>query len=410
MALVSLGCRVNRVESDVIARDLVAAGAHVVGAGDACDVGVVNTCAVTGEAEAKTRTAVRRLLARDVPVIATGCAANLFADELKALGDVSVMADKSLVAAAALELAGVGGAPSCEAGAGWFATPTGRSRAGVKIQDGCDHRCTYCIVWKARGAARSLPVADVVTAVREQVEAGAPEVALTGIDLGSYSAPLAGVGEVGLPALIDHILNEVPGAHLRLASVEPIGIDGGLGRVIAASDGAVAPFIHLPLQAGCDATLRRMARPYTTDEYAERVAALRAHVPGMAIGCDVIVGFPGETDDDFERSLAFCERMRFAQMHVFRYSKRPGTPAATAPDQVPPQVMASRAARMRELAGRMRAEFARGLVGREVDVVCLGSGRGVCGEGLDVRVPESLEPAVRTRLRVRDADGPVLIA
>ena len=431
VAVSNLGCRVNRVELDAIAGELVAAGCELVDE-ESADLVVVNTCAVTGEAEAKARKAVRH--AAGLPghpiVVATGCAASLFADELAALAEnVEVEPEKDRVAIRALSHflpddlshfaagAGVGartnagergavnqsdasGNPSSASAAGGVApsplaaldigesvapghaiTPTRRMRPGLKVQDGCDHRCTYCIVWKARGRARSLDAADVVSQVRALVSEGAREVVLTGIDLGRYESQ-----GLDLAGLLDRVLDQTEVGRVRLSSVEPAGVTDELLRVMAASDGRVAEFLHVPLQAGCDETLRRMGRPYTVAEYRAIVDRAREAVPHLALACDLIAGFPGETDEDFATSLETCREIGFAKMHVFRYSKRPGTPAADMSDQVAPEVMVERSRAMREMAAASRRAYAESLVGTSQLVLVERADSGVTGGLVEAHV------------------------
>lgn len=430
VAFVNLGCRVNRVETDVIMSRLERAGASLVSEADA-DLVVINTCAVTGEAEAKTRKTIRHAahLPQAPQVVATGCVASLFSEELSSLApNVTVVADKAQVAHRALELLGLDGTTVDDAGElAVTPTPTGRMRPGIKVQDGCDNRCTYCIVWKARGAGRSLDPDRVLAAVNEAVSRGAHEVVLTGINLGRYDAPLSGgaaggqgwsepepgepaAARLNLPGLLRLILQRTTIERVRLSSIEPPDVTDELLDVMAASKGRVAPFLHICLQSGCDRTLDRMGRVYNTDFFARVVERARNRLPGLALGTDLIVGFPGEIEADFQESLDFCERMRFSKMHVFRYSKRPGTPAAEAGDQVAPQVMAERSHRMLQLARRMREEGARELVGTEDLVLVQYPGRGVSGGLYDVlvdpRIP--LDSLVRVRME-RVTDGATLV-
>ena len=402
VAVVNLGCRVNRVELDAIAASLEAAGCQLVGQ-DEAEAVVVNTCAVTGEAEAKARKAVRHaaLLPRHPLVVATGCVASLFSDELAALAPkVLVEPDKTRVAGALLASMGWDKAaagtcsiraqtddPSAVVTVGDMAsvTPTGRMRPGLKVQDGCDNRCTYCIVWKARGPARSVGFGEVLKGVRDLVARGAREVVLTGIDLGRYDSD----GR-DLAGLVSGLLEQTGVERLRLSSVEPAGVTPRLLDVMAQSDGRVAPFLHIPLQAGCSSVLRRMGRPYDTDGYLSVVNAARARVDGLALACDLIVGFPGETDEEFERGLAFCHEVGFANMHVFRYSRRPGTPAASMPDQVLPEVSAARAGLMRDACLEGRARYVASRVGSEELVLVEREGRGVSGGLVDVLVDDGL--------------------
>ena len=334
-------------------------------------------------------------------VVATGCVASLFSAELSELApNVVVEANKSLVAGCVLDLLGLAaGSVTDEGGLVATPTPTGRTRPGVKIQDGCDNRCTYCIVWKARGRGRSLSPDEVLAGIRAAQARGAHEVVLTGINLGSYRWERDGAPVLRLPGLLDLIMEKTDVERVRLSSIEPPDVTPELCDAMARGGERVAPFLHVCLQSGSDRTLRRMARVYRTDLFRRAVEEARSLVPRLALGTDLIVGFPGETDEDFADSLAFCEEMRFAKMHVFRYSRRPGTPAADFPDQVDPHVMAARGARMRELAGRMRRDEAADLVGVDDLVVVQYPGRGVSGGLFDVRVPE--EVPLDTLLPVR---------
>ena len=394
VALVNLGCRVNRVELDLMASELERAGARIAPEAEA-DVVVVNTCAVTGEAEAKARKAVRRAASRPGGplVVATGCVASLFADELAALApNVVVERDKSLVAGRVIGHLGLDRAPEPDPAGACVKTPTptGRTRPGIKVQDGCDNRCTYCIVWKARGRARSVAPEEVIRSVREAQSRGAREVVLTGINLGCYRAEGEGGRAMGLPGLLDLLLERTDVERIRLSSIEPPDVTPELCAVMARAGERVAPFLHVCLQSGCDETLRRMARVYRTDLFRRVVETAREAVPGLALGTDLIVGFPGETDEEFEASLAFCREMRFAKMHVFRYSRRPGTPAATMPGQVDPHVMAERSLRARALADELRLAEARRLVGARDLVLVQYPGRGVSGGLFDVLVDPAL--------------------
>ncbi|WP_419057916.1 tRNA (N(6)-L-threonylcarbamoyladenosine(37)-C(2))-methylthiotransferase MtaB [Enorma massiliensis] len=353
VSVINLGCRVNRVESDRMERDLAQAGFALVDPDDA-ELIVINTCAVTGEAEAKTRKAVRHALgrAREPLVVATGCAASLHPEALRDLSDrVAVVPSKVEVVSRALKLLGLeesarGDCEPCE--------PAFRqARVGVKVQDGCNNRCTYCIVWKARGPERSVPVDAVLEQVRDIEEAGLPEVVLTGVNLGAYDGSSTNDEHVEIDELLGIILRETSIPQIRLSSIEPMDVSDRLIDRIAESRGRIAPFLHLPVQSGCTATLERMGRPYRAEEFEDLCDRIRRKVPSVALSCDIIVGFPGETDEEFEASLGLCERVGFSRMHVFRYSARPGTPAATMPDQVPPEIMAERSQRMRELAERM---------------------------------------------------------
>lgn len=396
-AFVNLGCRVNRVEVDDMAHALAELGVDIVDYDDSPDAVIVNSCAVTGEAEAKTRKALRRAADRDcvAHVVATGCMAGLFAEDMRATSPkVSVEVSKDRVPVLVAELLGAAGGEG-ELRLGGI-TATGRTRPGIKIQDGCDLRCSYCIVWKARGASRSLQASKVLELVRERVEAGAAEVVLTGINLGRYEDPDGGEGIAGL---LSQILAKTEVGRVRLSSIEPKDVDRPLLELMAASGGRIAPFLHIPVQSGSDSVLRRMGRAYSCAEYAEKVGLAREILgEELSLGCDIIVGFPGETDEEHAESLAFASEMRYSKMHVFRYSKRPGTPAAEMPDQVPAQVSAERSTELRELARTMRADCLKSRVGHEELVLVQRDGLGVTGGLFDARIDQGVEGSL---IRVR---------
>ena len=413
VALVNLGCRVNRVELDAMALELQSRGCVLAGERDA-DVVVVNTCAVTGEAQAKTRKAVRHAANQHnrPVVVATGCVASLFADELTQICEqVVVEADKRLVADRVMEALEGKGSSSSERephdASLTRTTPTGRTRPGIKVQDGCNNRCTFCIVWKARGASRSVSELQVLDEVRAAQRRGAREVVLTGINLGNYRMGGSGRAQGDLPDLLRFLLQETDVERIRLSSIEPPDVTERLVATMADAGERVAPFLHVCLQSGCDDTLARMGRVYDRSLYRERIAMARELLPGLSLGTDLIVGFPGETDEEFSQSLAFSREMRFSKMHVFRYSKRPGTPAATMDGQVPPRVMAERGAAMRACADAMRTQAARELVGSEDLVVVQYPGRGVSGGLFDVLIDPSVpvDDLVRVRLASCDSRG-----
>ena len=361
-AVVNLGCKVNRVESDDAAARLALRGVETPEA--SADLIVVNTCTVTGEAEKKTRKAVRRALrANDrARVLVTGCAAAVDAAFYEALDPRVRVVGKARLAEeieAWCDSEGVSAAPPLlPVGPGF------RTRVGVKVQDGCDNACTYCIVHVARGRATSRAADGVVRECAEYARAGAGEIVLTGINLGSYcdgarrdpsATRLAGLLRRLLDATADL---HAPGAfpvRFRISSIEPRDVDDALVDLLAAADGRVCRHLHLPLQAGSSKVLREMARPYDADRFRALVERLYAAVPGLALSTDVIAGFPGETDAEFQETLELARACRFAKMHAFPYSRRAGTPAAERPDQVPPDIKAARAAALRALGDELRA-------------------------------------------------------
>ncbi len=385
--IVNLGCKVNRVEADGFEAVLAACGSAPAPEAEA-DLIVVNTCTVTAEADKKARKAVRQALRANghARVMATGCAAALQASFFEALdGRVSAVPKGAMEAAlrqAAAEAASAGGGegvlaqaaasapvaddvrPAADAGPSVApAAASSRTRVGIKVQDGCDNACTYCIVHVARGRAVSRPADEVVAEAQAAAARGVRELVLTGINLGSYHSDGA-----GLAALLERLLDatadlvELGGApcRFRVSSVEPADVDDRLVEVLAAAEGRICRHLHLPLQSGSDEVLRQMARPYSASDYLRLVERLRERVPAIALATDVIVGFPGESEADFQATCDLARACGFMNMHVFPYSRRDGTPAAARPDQVPPQVKADRARRLRALASELRqADWAR---------------------------------------------------
>ncbi len=368
VALRTLGCKVNRVESEDIAADLIGRGA-VISAEDEAAVIVVNTCTVTGEADAKARKAVRQALkaARRPLVVVTGCLAAIDAASLRALDErVIVEADKERVADRVADALGLGVAGPHEhavrAGEGF------RTRALLKVEDGCDNFCTYCIVPHARGVPRGVPLGEAVAQAEGLVGAGVREIVLTGINIGRYCD--ASADAAGEPARLPELVRAIAGtgvARLRLSSIEPPDLTPELLQALAETPAAV-PHLHVPLQSGSDPVLDAMHRGYDAARYAELIAQARAALPGLAVTTDVMAGFPTETDEQAAETRAFVERIGFAKLHVFRYSERPGTPAA-ALAQVDPRVRAQRATLLRDLGERLRADYIRTRIGARAEVL-----------------------------------------
>ena len=375
--LEALGCRLNTSEIESLARRLGAAGHQVVGPDEPADVCVLNTCAVTHIAARKSRQEARRLK-RAYPgaaMVITGCYAELEPGQAAALGVDMVVGnrDKERIVeligerwGAQSQIANPPG-PLPQAGAGKSQIPaySSRTRAFLKVQDGCDNRCTFCIVTIARGEARSQPADDVLAEVRSLAAAGYREVVLSGVHLGSYGHDRG--DRRGLFHLVQRLLNETDMPRLRLSSLEPWDLDADFFSLWESP--RLGRHLHLPLQSGCDATLRRMARRTTSAAFAGLVAAARAAIPDLSVTTDIMVGFPGETEAEFAASLAFAEAMAFAKLHVFRYSRRAGTVAASMRGQVPAAVAAERSRRMHELNATLEHAFRRRFVGRTMDVL-----------------------------------------
>jgi threonylcarbamoyladenosine tRNA methylthiotransferase MtaB len=369
-----VGCKLNQSEIEALGRDFVRAGHQVVQACEEADLCVVNTCTVTQAADHKSRKVIRRLRRANptARLVVTGCYAEMYPQEVKAIVGVDLIVgneDKEQL----VELAESLGLESCESKAKTLSvklqtsnvksSPLGHTRAFVKIQDGCNNRCTYCIVSLARGRERSRPPQEILAEIETLVAAGCREVVLTGVHIGGYGRDLG----TSLGQLVEDILIETTLPRLRLSSIEPWDLEPSLLRLW--ENPRLCRHLHLPLQSGCDATLQHMGRRYTTSQYANLVATARRSIPDLAVTTDIIVGFPGETAEEFAASLSFVEEMEFARIHVFRYSARPGTAAAEMPHQVPYAEKKRRSEAMLELARESSQRFHRKFLGRRMDVL-----------------------------------------
>jgi threonylcarbamoyladenosine tRNA methylthiotransferase MtaB len=358
--ILTFGCRLNAYESEVMR-------GH---AADLSDTVIVNTCAVTAEAERQARQAIRRA-ARERPgarIVVTGCAAQIdpaawakLPGVDRVLGNANKLRPESWVPGAAGAVSDIMAAR--ETAAHLVTEFAGRARAFVQVQQGCDHRCTFCIIPFGRGPNRSVPVGAVVAQVRALVEAGYQEVVLTGVDIASYGSDLPGAPRLG--QLVRRMLALVPELRrLRLSSLDPAAIDDGLWHLLG-EEPRLMPHLHLSVQAGSDLILKRMKRRHLRADAAVAIVRARSLRPGIAIGADLIAGFPTETEALFRETLDFVVEGEVPFLHVFPYSERPGTPAARMPS-VPVAVRRERAARLRE-AGRAGAQrFLASQVGRTV--------------------------------------------
>ncbi|MBR7081401.1 MAG: tRNA (N(6)-L-threonylcarbamoyladenosine(37)-C(2))-methylthiotransferase MtaB [Oscillospiraceae bacterium] len=368
----TLGCKVNQYETQAMETLLAERGHTISPTGEDCDVCVVNTCAVTAESGRKSRQAIRRL--RDInpnAVIAVcGCYSQISPEETASLGvdliggSANRRAFVEQLETAAARRQGAVELDEALRRRDFEPLPAGkmpgRTRAMLKIEDGCDNFCSYCIIPYARGPVRSLPP-DAVIAEASRLDAeGFREIVVTGIEIASYGKDLK--TGVGLGDIVADICAAAPNARIRLGSLEPRIITEDFCRTLA-SAGNVCPHFHLSLQSGCDETLRRMRRKYDTARFYESVLLLRDHFPDCALTADLIVGFPGETDEEFASTLAFIEKCAFSQMHIFPYSRRPGTAADRLEDQIDRREKQSRARRASEIAGKMKDGFLQGCVG-----------------------------------------------
>jgi threonylcarbamoyladenosine tRNA methylthiotransferase MtaB len=381
VSLATLGCRLNQVESQEIGALLEGRGFRVVAAGARAQVYVINTCTVTGRADFSDRQLIRRI-ARENPeayLVVTGCYAQTDPEAAAAIAGVDLVVGNqekyrlpellgSLAKRVrpAVAVGDIGAAR--EVPIAPFARMAGRARAFVKIQDGCQHRCAFCIVPAARGRSRSQEPKVVLDQVRALAAAGYPDVTLTGVDVGHYGWDL--YPRTTLARLLRE-LAEVEGLRwLRLSSVLPSYFTPELLEAVTVLP-VMAPHLHLPLQSGSDRVLRLMRRPYHTGMYRALVDRLAAAIPGLGLGADVIVGHPGEREEDFEATMRFVEALPFSSLHVFSYSDRKGTEAARRPDHVAATAIRERSRRLRALGAEKSLAFRRGLVGGRREAVVL---------------------------------------
>jgi threonylcarbamoyladenosine tRNA methylthiotransferase MtaB len=375
----TLGCKVNQSESNAIAGQLESCNWSPVRHGGASEITIINTCTVTQKASMQSRQAVRRAIRANPNsrIVVTGCYAQTEPKAFEKIDGVDFIignADKHRIGEILAAGRNPGHRHTVHSGirlsdplkASPAALSGNRSRPFLKIQDGCDAYCTYCIVPHARGPSRSLPVADVLEGINALSVAGYHEIVLTGIHLGRYGCDL--VPATDLSELLKRIdrLKMVP--RVRLSSIEPLELTGDLIQRMAGSPRFCSHF-HIPLQSGDGAILKKMKRPYTVDIFRQRVAKVRNQIPDAAIGVDTLIGFPGETDAAFRNTYDLIDELPITYLHVFPFSARPGTPAASYPDKIAPDVIKERCEKIRCLGQNKRLQFYRNFIGKEVEIL-----------------------------------------
>ncbi len=361
VALDTLGCKLNQAETESLARQLVPAGYELVDSVDEADIYILNTCTVTHVADRKSRNLLRQARRRNgrVRLVVVGCYAERSPQELARIDGVDLVLGNNQKARV-LDRLEEFGCQSLPAGQSLY--QYGRNRSFVKVQDGCCNFCSYCIVPLVRGRVESVPVEKVVAEVQSRVADGVKEVVLTGTELGTYYHD-----GVDLLGLLKHVLEETGIRRLRLSSMQPQEISVEFLELW--NDDRMCPHFHLSLQSGSDSVLRRMKRRYASAGYRRAVSLIRKMVPDVAITTDVIVGFPGEMEAEFEEGYSFCRQMNFARIHVFPYSRRPGTEAADMPEQVSERVRKERVQKMLVLAEESASDFRRHFPGRTMLVL-----------------------------------------
>jgi threonylcarbamoyladenosine tRNA methylthiotransferase MtaB len=383
----TFGCRANQYDSEAV-RALVQRGGHeIVESPTEADVAVFNSCAVTSDAVADLRQAVRRVNRErpELRSIVMGCASALpEATELKELPGVSDVF-------AGADLAGVALALGVEAPGETRTKVQSGARALLRIQDGCDEHCTFCATTLARGANRSRPIQELLDEARALAGRHA-EIVITGVHIGTYGNDFG----TTLGTLMDCLTSEVPDVRFRLTSIEATEVDDVLLDLMASRPRRLAPNVHAPLQSGSNAVLRRMGRHwYTAESYRAAAMKMAARLPAFGFGADIITGFPGETDADHRATAELVEALPFTYLHVFPYSPRPGTSALRLPNAVAPALARERAAELREIGARKAEAYFVSRLGQLADVVVIGRGRGLTGDYLEIAVPETLERGSR---------------
>lgn len=362
----SVGCRLNQSEIETIAKDFMRAGHEVVTSPGIAELTIINTCSVTHKAASDSRQMARRA-AREgsASVVMTGCWATLEPEEASTLPNVDLVIPNDRKETLVQDNFNNPMIDADSISRQLLSDLLGRTRAFIKVQDGCDSKCTFCLTTIARGKARSHPAARVIKDVEEAVDGGAQEIVLTGVQLGSWGADFTEPRHIS--DLVSTLLKETDIPRLRLSSIEPWSINKEFFSLW--ENPRVCRHLHLPLQSGSQTILRRMARKTKLDEYAELIATARRTIPGIAITTDVIVGFPGENENAFAESAAFIKSMEFAHGHVFTFSSRPGTTAATYENQIHPKKMKAYSAEMRGILQSSADMFRKSFVGQSLPVL-----------------------------------------
>ena len=402
----NFGCRATQADGAAIERQLLGRGLERASAAIEAEVVILNTCTVTASADQDVRAAIRRIH-RENPaarILVTGCYAQRAPEELSALPGVSLVLGnshkhelanyavplRSDTGFVALDQIGLNPASIVIVGdifahtelmaAPVFAAGSfEKTRPNLKVQDGCNNRCSFCIIPSVRGRSRSLKLEQILREVDGLVANGYREIVLSGINLGRWGRELT--PRMNFAAMLRAILERTAIEKVRISSVEPMDWTNEVIELVASSP-RTAKHAHVPLQSGSDRILRKMHRKYRPWHYADRIERIRRAMPDAAIGADVMVGFPGETDDDFEQTRALIQRLPFTYLHVFTYSSRPGTPSAEMPEQVPVHIARERNRVLRELAVQKKREFMQSFVGRELQAITLTHYDGECTEAL----------------------------
>ncbi|MEC4684464.1 MAG: tRNA (N(6)-L-threonylcarbamoyladenosine(37)-C(2))-methylthiotransferase MtaB [Nitrospirota bacterium] len=359
IAVLTLGCKTNQAESNYIKNAAVGSGHSIVTLRDSPDICIINTCTVTAKSDYQSRQIIRRALKTGARVIVTGCYSEISADEISAISpDLEVVSNQGKI-----NVIKILGLDAETISLSYFPD---RSRPFVKIQDGCNYACSYCTIPKARGRSRSRPVEEITEEISMLESNGFAEVVLTGIHIGHYGYDLE--PKVSLSHLLDNILTYTDKTRIRLSSIEANEIDDHLLELL--SDKRVCPHLHIPLQSGDDLILKQMKRPYSRQYYIDKVQEVLKRFPGIAIGTDIIVGFPGEGEAEFLNTNSLVKELPFSYLHIFPYSDRPGTLSAGMSAQVSPETRKARAQVLKTIDIDKRKAYRHAQIGRSLNVIC----------------------------------------
>lgn len=380
VAFCSLGCKVNQYETNAMAQKFIEHGYEVVEFDEYADVYIVNTCTVTNVADRKSRQMLRRAkeINKDATLVACGCYAQVAKDELKKIPEIDLIIgnnEKNDIIQIVENHISQKGAEDLVSDVMYkldyvelgTTTYTEKTRAVIKVQDGCDRFCSYCLIPYARGHIRSRKIENVIEEIKKVVEEGINEVVITGIHIASYGRDFKGEN-IGLIDLLEEI-NKIQGLHrIRLGSIEPTIITNEFVERLSKLD-KICDHFHLSLQSGCTETLKRMNRRYTTEEFRDVTKRLRSKFSNAALTTDIIVGFPGETDEEFNTTYEFLKEIAFYKMHIFKYSQRKGTKAAVMPNQVDGKIKEERSKKLIELSNENEYNYNKKYIGKQVEVL-----------------------------------------
>ena len=380
VAFCSLGCKVNQYETNAMAQKFIEHGYEVVEFDEYADVYIVNTCTVTNVADRKSRQMLRRAkeINKDATLVACGCYAQVAKEELKKIPEIDLIIgnnEKNDIIQIVENHIAQKGAEDLVSDVMYkldyvelgTTTYTEKTRAVIKVQDGCDRFCSYCLIPYARGHIRSRKIENVIEEIKKVVEEGINEVVITGIHIASYGRDFKGEN-IGLIDLLEEI-NKIQGLHrIRLGSIEPTIITDEFVERLSKLD-KICDHFHLSLQSGCTETLKRMNRRYTTEEFRDVTKRLRSKFPSAALTTDIIVGFPGETDDEFNTTYEFLKEIAFYKMHIFKYSQRKGTKAAVMPNQIDGKIKEERSKKLIELSNENEYNYNKKYIGKQVEVL-----------------------------------------